>query len=142
MLARMTDEALVRLPDRIELSLAEVQVVLAAVDHGRELAPSGSAAAAALRRADRLLVGKVWPELGSSSGTTRSSMRTVEHAPLECTEPLSTLEAARQLDVDVATVYGLIFRGELRGGPDRTGDVQVDAASVREVRSLATDATR
>jgi hypothetical protein len=62
MLACMADEALVRLPDRIELSLNEVQLVLAAVDHGRELAPR--AAAAALRRADRLLVGKVWPELG------------------------------------------------------------------------------
>lgn len=63
-------------------------------------------------------------------------MPIVEAAPLEFAEPLSTIEAARRLDVDVATVYSLIFRGVLRGGPDKTADVKVEAASVQAALAL------
>jgi hypothetical protein len=64
----MADDAYVELPDRVELTLDEVRMVLAAIDHGRELAPKGSEAGRVLAEADRLLVAKVWPELGDLLG--------------------------------------------------------------------------
>jgi hypothetical protein len=50
--------------------------------------------------------------------------------PVTFNEPLTTVDAARRLGVDVSAVYALIFSGRLLGGPDRSGDVKVEASSV------------
>ena len=53
--------------------------------------------------------------------------------PVEFATPLTTPEAARRLGIDVRDVYNLIFRGALRGGPDRRGCVVVDADAVEQL---------
>ncbi len=58
------DEPLARLPDRIELDLGEVRIVLSALDEGVAAVPRDSEARSSLRAAVRLLTTKLWPELG------------------------------------------------------------------------------
>jgi hypothetical protein len=57
-------EPFARLPERIELDLSEVAVVLGALDRAAELADPNSASYRAIRSATRLLTAKLWPELG------------------------------------------------------------------------------
>ena len=57
-------EPFARLPERIALDLAEVAVLLGALDEAAELSDRGTRAHRSIRAATRLLTGKVWPELG------------------------------------------------------------------------------
>ena len=57
-------EPFARLPERIDLDLAEVAILLGALDEAAELTDRGTQAHRSIRAATRLLAGKVWPELG------------------------------------------------------------------------------
>jgi hypothetical protein len=57
-------ERFAELPDEIGLDLAEVAIVLAALDRAAELTDPDTDAYRAIRRATRLITRKVWPELG------------------------------------------------------------------------------
>ncbi len=64
----MGDVPIARLPEQITLSLAEVAIVLYAVDVAVDLADSGTADARQARAAQRLLTARLWPELGGMVG--------------------------------------------------------------------------
>lgn len=51
-------------PDRIELELREVRIVLSALDDGVVAVPRESGARSSLLGAVTLLTAKLWPELG------------------------------------------------------------------------------
>jgi hypothetical protein len=57
-------EPFARLPDSINLDLSEVAVLLGALDRAAELAEPDTPDYRAIRRATRLITGKVWPDLG------------------------------------------------------------------------------
>lgn len=64
----MWPEPLVRLPDVVCFSLAEAGRILLAVDMAVLHAPPGGRAAMIARRAQILLTGRLWPELGRIIG--------------------------------------------------------------------------
>lgn len=60
----MPSEPIARLPDQVCFSLAEARVILAAVDGAAEFAPNGSETGRDARAAQRLIVARLWPDLG------------------------------------------------------------------------------
>lgn len=62
--------------------------------------------------------------------------------PVEFAHPIRVREAAERLGEDPETVLGWILEGRLRGGPDRSWRVVVDADAVQELLDAAGTAER
>jgi hypothetical protein len=58
------DEPWVRLPPHIEFDLAEAATLLFALDAARNIVEPESRTGVTIRRAIRLVTGKLWPALG------------------------------------------------------------------------------
>jgi hypothetical protein len=104
------DDPIVALPERIELELDEVRIVLTGLDEGLDALPHDAEGRRTVLLAVRPLTQRLWRDWATCWMRSRAMHN-------DTTDRLTAPETARRLGIDTLDVYALVFEACWTGDP-------------------------